>query len=215
VIRTALVLAALLLPTHVEPQVSEAPAGSRATFGFLVEHGCGGSPTVQVSIQLPDGAFDAVPQAPEGWTGVVEPGAPPVVTFTGGPLPADVPATFAVELVTPNRPGETVLFPTVQTCEAGEIGWVDPAEESEEPAPRIVLTANPDPILPSATAAPTTTTVVEEHDPTEGPTTTSVVGEPDGASEEDDDGFPVVPVVAAVAVLAAAAAVSLRSRRSP
>jgi uncharacterized protein YcnI len=166
VIRAALaVVAVLAAPTHVEPQISEAPAGSRTTFGFLVEHGCEASPTVQVSIQLPDGAFDVVPVAPAGWTGVLEASTPPVVTFTGGPLAADVEATFAVELVTPNRPGETVLFPTVQTCEVGEIGWIDPAAESEEPAPRVVLTENATPILPTSTTAttagepgPTTTT---------------------------------------------------------
>ena len=160
-IRAALALLALAAPGHVEPQISEAPAGARTTFGFLVEHGCDGSPTVQVSIQLPEGAFDAVPIAPAGWTGAVEASTPPVVTFTGGPLAADVEETFSVELVTPNRPGETVLFPTVQTCEAGEIGWIDPAEESEEPAPRIVLTENASPILPTS---PTSTSVVEAHE---------------------------------------------------
>jgi uncharacterized protein YcnI len=185
VIRTALALLAVLAaPGHVEPQISEAPAGSRTTFGFLVEHGCDDSPTVAVSIQLPDGAFDAVPQPPAGWTGVVEDAQPPVVTFTGGPLAADVEETFAVELVTPNRPGETVLFPTVQTCEAGEIGWIDPAEGAEEPAPRIVLTENAQPILPSTTAPGPTTTVVDDEEPA---STTTASAAADGGSDEDDE----------------------------
>lgn len=210
-IRAIAVAAALLLPVHVEPQVSEAPAGARTTFGFLVEHGCDDSATVRVSIRLPEGAFDPVPQAPAGWTGVVEPGEPPVVTFTGGPLAADVPATFGVELVTPNRPGETVLFPTVQTCEVGEIGWVDPAEGSEEPAPRIVLTENPNPILPTTTAPgeATTTTLVEAHDPEDDTTTTA----PPAADEEDDDEVPVLPAaLAALAVAAIAVAAHRRTR---
>jgi hypothetical protein len=127
--------------------------------------------------------------APAGWTGVIEPTTPPVATFTGGPLAADAPETFAVELVTPNRPGETVLFPTVQTCEAGEIGWIDPADESEEPAPRIVLTENASPILPT-TAAPTSTTVVEAHEDDDdddlASTTTVQVADAAAATDEDD-----------------------------
>jgi uncharacterized protein YcnI len=190
VIRAALALLAVLAaPGHVEPQISEAPAGSRTTFGFLVEHGCDDSPTVAVSIQLPDGAFDAVPQPPAGWTGVVEDGQPPVVTFTGGPLAADVEETFAVELVTPNRPGETVLFPTVQACEAGEIGWIDPAEGAEEPAPRIVLTENAQPILPSTTTPAPPTTVADDEGPASTTTTPPAEsGDEDEGSDGDDDG---------------------------
>ena len=63
-IRLLLALVAVALPAHVEPQSSEAPAGARTTFGFLVEHGCDGSPTVQVSIQLPEGLTDPEPVAP-------------------------------------------------------------------------------------------------------------------------------------------------------
>ena len=185
------IVVALAAPGHVEPQISEAPAGSRTTFGFLVEHGCEGSPTVAMSIQLPEGAFDAVPVTPAGWTGTVEDTAPLVVTFTGGPLDADVEETFAVELVTPNLPGETVLFPTVQTCEEGEIGWIDPAEESEEPAPRIVLTENASPILPTTTTAPssaaaTPTTAVDDEPATT--TAPTAGGDVDDERSDDDDG---------------------------
>jgi uncharacterized protein YcnI len=227
VIRAVLALLALAAPTHVEPQSSEAPAGARTTFGFLVEHGCGESPTVQVSIQLPDGSFDAVAVAPAGWTGTVEPSSPPVATFTGGPLAADVAETFSVELVTPNRPGETVLFPTVQTCEAGEVAWIDPAEESEEPAPRIVLTENASPILP--TGASTSTTVVEAHEDDDGapaPTSSSVQLEPSaaGASADDDHdggggggggGGTIWPILLVGLAIGVGVGLYLRSRSHP
>lgn len=213
-IRLLLALVAFAAPLHVEPQVSEAPAGARTTFGFLVEHGCDDSPTVQVSIQLPEGAFDAEPVAPAGWTGVVEATTPPVVTFTGGPLPADVPETFSVALVTPNRPGETVLFPTVQTCEVGEIGWIDTEEGAEEPAPRIVLTPNADPILPPSTLdATTTTSEAPAATATSAVTTTSIDGAGDGTGGDDGDGGSALPaLLAALAAGAAVVALVLRRR---
>jgi uncharacterized protein YcnI len=192
-----LAAAALSAPGHVEPQISEARAGDRTTFSFLVEHGCDGSPTIQVSIQLPEGAFEVVPIAPAGWTGAVEATEPPVVTFTGGVLPDDVPGTFDFELVTPNRPGEFVYFPTVQTCEVGEIGWVETAEGAAEPAPRILLTDNAQPILPTTTtattAAPTTTSTP--------PTTESAAPQPED-SGDDDGGTPVLPIAALAAASA-------------
>jgi periplasmic copper chaperone A len=211
VIRLLLAIAAVAAPLHVEPQISEAPAASRTTFGFVVEHGCDGSATVQVSIQVPEGAFDVVPAAPAGWTGVVESGTPAVVTFSGGPLAADVAETFAMELVTPNRPGETVFFPTVQTCEVGEIGWIDLAEEAEEPAPRIVLTENANPILP---ATSTTATSLDTTATTLAATTTPPPGDDDEDDSDDDGGVP--PLVFVVIGLAAGIGLGLflRARRT-
>jgi uncharacterized protein YcnI len=212
-IRLVLALAAagsLAAPSHVEPQSSEAQAGARTTFSFVVEHGCDGSPTVGVAIQIPEGAFDVVPVAPEGWTGAVEAATQPVVRFTGGPLPDDVEQAFGFELVTPNRPGETILFPTVQTCEAGEIAWIDPADESEEPAPRVLLTPNDQPILPTTTtsAPPTSTT-------TSAPSTTAPDEGDDGDGADGGDGDGGIPawLIGAVALVAAGGVALVASRR--
>ena len=60
------------------PDPEQAPAGSTTTVGFEVEHGCEGSPTVEVSIEIPQGVNDAVRGA-----------APRVVALgreRGGPL---------------------------------------------------------------------------------------------------------------------------------
>jgi MYXO-CTERM domain-containing protein len=206
VIRSLLVAIALATPAHVEPQVSEAPAASRTTFSFVVEHGCDGSPTVEVAIRIPEGAFDIVPAAPAGWVGTVEPGTQAVVRFTGGPLPADVEGTFGFDLVTPNLPGQTVLFPTVQTCEVGEIAWIDPADVAEEPAPRVRLTENAQPLQPTTTTvAPATTTSVAD---TTLPPTTEAPTDDEGS---DDSGMPTL-LVGTVA-LAAAGAVALAATR--
>ena len=45
---------------HIDPDPTEAQAGSRLTVGFTVEHGCEGSPTVQLDMRLPEGVTDEV-----------------------------------------------------------------------------------------------------------------------------------------------------------
>jgi periplasmic copper chaperone A len=175
--RVAALLAGLLLvpataAAHVKPKVPEAPAGARFTFSFLVDHGCEGSPTTGLSIQLPEGAFDARPVAKPGWTAQVVEAA---VDFAGGPLPDETKDSFSVELVTPNRPGEDVFFPTVQRCQVGATHWIAPQAEAENAAPRVRLTPNPSPI----TAPPPTTTTTAPATP---PTTIQSAARPSGDS---------------------------------
>ena len=217
-IRTVAALLALatpVAPLHVEPQISEAPAGSRTTFSFVVEHGCDGAATVEMAIQIPEGAFDIVPAAPEGWSGSVEEGTQAVVRFTGGPLADDLEEAFGFEMVTPNLPGETIFFPTVQTCEAGEIAWIDTSDGAEEPAPRIVLTANDQPILPTSTTAPpaTTTSTTSSAGPGSTAPATTAAQDDDGNSGDDDADMPVAAIVAlALAAAAGAAVLAIRRR---
>ena len=51
---------------HIDPDPTEAQAGSRLTVGFTVEHGCDGSPTTQLDMRLPDGVTDALPEPVDG-----------------------------------------------------------------------------------------------------------------------------------------------------
>jgi hypothetical protein len=66
-----------------------------------------------------------------------------VVTFTGGPLPAEFRDTFTIGFQAPDTPGEMVFFKTVQTCEQGETAWIEKwngeGEEPEHPAPAFML----------------------------------------------------------------------------
>lgn len=149
---------------HITPDPPEAPAGSTLPVGFTVEHGCAGSPTVQLDMRLPAGTTDPTPIPPEGWTGEVtdDGDGGTVVTFAGGPLAPDVEGTFTVEMTLPPTPGVTVYFPFVQRCEIGEIRWIDIPEdgsgdELDEPAPAMLLTAS---IATTTTAPPATTTTV-------------------------------------------------------
>ena len=136
---------------HVEPDPGSVPAASTATITFNLEHGCEESDTVKLEMKLADGVTDATPAPIDGWTSSVADG---VITWTGGPQPHDQALLIPVEMTFPNDAGQVLLFPLVQTCEQGEIRWVDPpnpdGSEPEDPAPAITLTA--------AAAGQTTTT---------------------------------------------------------
>jgi uncharacterized protein YcnI len=148
---------------HIDPDPTEAQAGSEISVGFTVEHGCEGSPTVQLDMRLPDGVTNPVPEPPEAWNGSVDGN---VVTFEGGPLPDDQELTFRVRMTLPPTPDTTIYFPFVQRCEIGEIRWIDiPTDDSgaelDEPAPAMQLFGPVATTVPAPTTAPapaTTTT---------------------------------------------------------
>ena len=155
---------------HIDPDPTEAQAGSEVSVGFTVQHGCDGSPTVQLDMRLPDGVTNANPEPPEGWAGSIDGN---VVTFEGGPLADDTELTFRVRMVLPPTPDTTIYFPFVQRCEAGEIRWIDiPADgsgaELDEPAPAMQLFGPVATTIPTPASTPTSTTI----EPTTTPTTT-------------------------------------------
>ena len=154
-------LALLVAPAsaHVGTIPSEAPAGSSQVVQFKVSHGCDGSPTTRVAIQIPEGVVSVKPQATPGWT--IESTVGPItpydnhgeqvtegiteVVWSGGSLPDDQFMTFGLSVKLPDAAGETISFPTVQTCEQGETRWIEIAAEGgaepESPAPAVTLTA--------------------------------------------------------------------------
>ena len=69
---------------HIDPDPTDAQAGSELSVGFTVEHGCDGSPTVQLDMRLPDGTSDPSPEPPPGWIGSVD---GEVVTFGAARCP--------------------------------------------------------------------------------------------------------------------------------
>lgn len=147
---------------HIDPDPSDAQAGSEVSVGFTVQHGCDGSPTVQLDMRLPDGVSAPTAEPPDGWTGQVDGN---VVTFEGGPLPDDQELTFRVRMILPPTPDTTIYFPFVQRCEVGEIRWIDiPSDGSsadlDEPAPAMQL------IGPVATTQPAAATTVTPTTPT-------------------------------------------------
>jgi uncharacterized protein YcnI len=174
VLSAAWVIAAVAVASpvlaHIDPDPTEAQAGSTLSVAFTVEHGCDGSPTIQLDMRLPEGVTDASPDPIDGWEGSID---ADVVTFVGGPLPDDEEGTFSVTMTLPPTPDTTIYFPFVQRCEVGEIRWIaipteDSGAEPEEPAPAMLLTG---PV--ATTTAPVATSTAPTATTTPTPATTA------------------------------------------
>ena len=124
-----------------------------------VPHGCEGSPTTKIEIQVPESVLSVTPDPQpvlrrrgedrgarrardrrprqRGHRAHRQRSSTPRTT----PLPDGQRDTFELSFQVPDAAGETLAFPTIQTCEKGETGWVEvpaegqDAEELEHPAP--------------------------------------------------------------------------------
>ena len=153
---TALALGApLAAHAHVTASASSTAAGSYTVVTFSVPHGCEGSPTQVVTIDLPESIASVTPTVNPLWSvekamvALDEPiesahGGDPITervgqvvyTSTSGGLADGVRDTFALSLQLPaGEPGEVVEFPVTQTCTEGSVTW-----EGED-VPSVTLTA--------------------------------------------------------------------------
>lgn len=137
---------------HTDPPAVE--AGKAATVGFVVEHGCAGSATTGIDIQLPQGSKDASGVDAGGFTSSVK---DDVVSFKGGPLDPDTAQTFQVRF-TPPATGGDVPVKLIQTCEQGELSWIEVAKDGE-PEPE-----HPAPMLKITEGTPSAADETPEHD---------------------------------------------------
>lgn len=221
---------------HIHTDPEQVQAGTMATVGFIVEHGCGASPTTKVEIQLPDGATDIAGVDEAGFTSKVD---GQVVTFSGGSLPDGTEQAFKVTFMVPDAPGD-VPVKMIQTCAEGSLEWIElqPAgsPEPEHPAPLLTITEG------AATgggehghdeeattteadhhAEEATTTEADHHaeeaSTTEGDhhaeeTSGTAGGDSDSDSDDGSSSAPLIAgVVAAVAVVGGGTALYLRSRK--
>jgi uncharacterized protein YcnI len=157
-------LAASSATAHVTLENRQATPASYYKAVFSVPHGCAGSATVKIRVQIPEGVIAVKPMPKAGWTvettkgkystsyelhgatiseGVRE------VTWSGGKLADDnydefVLATFLTGSLKPNT---TLYFPVVQECEQGVSRWIDVPQdgksESKSPAPGVKLIPKP------------------------------------------------------------------------
>ena len=148
---------------HVTVTASETGAGAYSVLTFQVGHGCDGSPTTTMTIQMPEEIIAVTPTRNSLWqvkktmTKLAEPitdahgntvteRVGEVVYTARQPLPEGYRDTFELSLQLPETAGETLAFPVVQTCAKGETGWVEvpadgqDAEELEHPAPTVTIT---------------------------------------------------------------------------
>ena len=158
----AIVLAASPACAHVGLETKQATIGASYKAVFTVPHGCAGSPTVKIRVQIPEGVIAAKPMPKAGWNveaisgkyaneydyhgsklseGVKE------VVWSGGKLPDHHYEEFVVStyLTTGLKPNTTLYFPVVQECEQGVSRWIDIPKEGEahghgkSPAPGVKL----------------------------------------------------------------------------
>jgi periplasmic copper chaperone A len=156
---------ALAVPAaaHISPNPGTGASDGYTTQSFQVPHGCEEAPTTQIRIQIPASVPTATPAVHPLWTvktkeGKKDPvemhgekitsGVSEVIYTAKRPLPADRLDSFPISLKMPaGEEGESIYFPTIQKCSEGETRWIqvpaegESADELEEPAPAVVLTA--------------------------------------------------------------------------
>ena len=159
----AVLLPAAAAQAHVTITPSTTAAGEHAVLQVSMGHGCAGSPTTEITVQIPEGINSVTPTRHPLWTveKQVEEVDPPIedshgngvvervasVTYsTDNPLPEGYRDVFELSVTLPESTGDTLVFPTVQRCEEGESAWTEVPEEGqsiddlEQPAPAFTLT---------------------------------------------------------------------------
>jgi len=144
----ALTAVPLAASAHVTVTPSGTAAGSYTVLTFAFSHGCEGSPTTAIAIDIPESIESLSPTLNPNYTieKVTDGDRTSQVVYTAI-TPVEDGYRDAIELsmrLPDDAAGETLSFPVLQTCEVGETNWNQVAEEGEEepesPAPVIVVT---------------------------------------------------------------------------
>lgn len=159
---------AAIANAHVSLEVPEAKTGAGYKAVLKVPHGCEGSATVEVKVDIPEGVIAVKPMLKPGWT--IEMSKGPYareyafyhgmkfskgvrqITWRGGPLPDEYYDEFVLSsfIAGELQPGTKLAFPVSQVCEKGELHWNQVAKEGEDPhaldfpAPQLMLVAGKD-----------------------------------------------------------------------
>lgn len=145
----ALAAAPLAANAHVTVTPSGTAAGSSSVLTFAFGHGCDGSPTTALAIDIPESIMAVAPTLHPNWTieKITEGDRIAQVVYTAI-TPVEEGFRDAIELsvrLPEGGAGETLVFPVLQTCTAGEVNWNESVEEGvaepEHPAPAILVTA--------------------------------------------------------------------------
>ena len=129
---------ALAHPVFAQP---EAAAGSHWAGELRLGHGCDGSPTTSLRVEIPEALVVVRAQPKPGWTLEIEREPLPeslageggrmitervtAVTWTGR-LPDDQFDVFGLAARLPETPGP-LAFDVIQTCETGVVAWNETA----------------------------------------------------------------------------------------
>ena len=222
---------------HVSADKSEVPAGGFTAVTLTVGHGCDGSPTTSIAVEIPAAILDVTPAVHAGWDVAIENEAlaepvegahgdqvterDAVVTYTaqaGNELPDGFRDSFTLGFQAPETPGETLYFKTVQTCAAGETAWIDEDPASETPSPAVPVAAadgGHDDGSDDEHADETTTTTTADAEADEEPAQ-EAAAETDVEDDDDDSstGIAVAGLVVGTLGLLTGGAALATARRS-
>ena len=149
---------------HITLENRQASPGSYYKAVFAVPHGCAGSATIRIRVQIPDGVIAVKPMPKPGWTvetinsayatsfqlhgRTVSEGVREVVW--SGKLADDNYDEFVVStyLTGSLKPDTMLYFPVVQECEQGVSRWIEIPQDgkprdSKSPAPGLKLVPKP------------------------------------------------------------------------
>lgn len=214
---------------HVSINPNTTSAGAFAVLTMSVPHGCDGSPTTKVAIQIPEEILSVTPTRNALWdvaktkkklaepitdvhgNTVTERDA--VVVYTAKtPLPDGIRDEFELSVQLPEKKGETLVFPTIQTCEKGQTAWTEvPAEgqdahELESPAPAFTLTA--------AEAGHSDEAAASEASDEEDAATEDNAASTQASADDDSNTLGIAGLIAGVLGLLAGGAALMQVRRS-
>ena len=153
---------------HVTLENRQATIGAGYKAVFAVPHGCAGSATTKIRVQIPEGVIAVKPMPKAGWNVEVIKGKYAAeydfhgtkfsegvkeVVWSGGKLPDDFYDEFVIStfLTGVLKPDTVLYFPTVQECEQGVSRWIEIPEgdhaahmhDSKWPAPGVKLMSKP------------------------------------------------------------------------
>jgi uncharacterized protein YcnI len=139
---TAFVVAILLTPAtayaHIEIITAQPNGDGSTTLTFGFDHSCTNADTTELTVVMPAEATASKATGPARWNAAV---AGNRVTWTG---PATKMASgFSVVARIIARPGQALLFRTLQRCADGDLyRWIDIQADAEHPAPRLIATGS-------------------------------------------------------------------------
>jgi len=168
ILRISMLVAALVAAApadaHVFLEGKQAAISADYKAVFVVPHGCAGSATIKLRVQIPEGVVATDAKPVDGWTVDTVKGKYPgeydvkgakvsegikEVAWSGGKLPDKTRQDFVIEtfLTDSLKPDTTLYFPVVQECEQGVSRWIEippegavHAHEGKWPAPGVKLT---------------------------------------------------------------------------
>jgi len=145
------VVAAFPASAHVTVSPSTATAGDFTVMTVSVPHGCDGSATTKLEVEIPEPILSVTPTRNPFWeqeakmTKLDQPitdeegnkvteRVGSIVYKAKEPLPDHVRDSFELSFqIPPETAGETLRFPAIQTCVKGQTAWTEVPEAGQDP----------------------------------------------------------------------------------